>query len=172
MVAAIVCVDNNWGIGYNGKLLANIPEDMKLFKERTTNNVVIMGRKTYDSLPSKPLPNRVNIVITSKVDECNIDDNGTIFTTMDFIKLFLNTLSPDSPIDYYIIGGGKIYEELLPFCNTCYVTKVNEAYEDVDTYFPNLDEHAEWYEWFEESSEIKVYRGTEYKFCIYENMYL
>ena len=55
MISAIVCADKNWGIGYQGKLLAYIPEDMRFFKEKTTNNVVIMGRKTYDSLSAKPL---------------------------------------------------------------------------------------------------------------------
>ena len=64
MIAAIVAVDNNWGIGYNGELLERIPEDMKYFKELTQNKPIIMGRKTWDSLPKKPLPNRINIIIT------------------------------------------------------------------------------------------------------------
>ena len=63
MISAIVAVDNNWGIGYNGKLLENIPNDLKHFKELTTNNIVVMGSKTWDSLPNKPLPNRFNIII-------------------------------------------------------------------------------------------------------------
>lgn len=169
MVASIVCVDKNWGIGYQGRLLAHIPEDMKLFKEMTTNNVVIMGRKTYESLPVKPLPHRVNIVITSKVDGFEIDENGTIFTIMEFIKIFLNTLSPDSPIDYYIIGGGQIYKELLPYCDTSYVTKVDRAYENVDVYFPNLDFSKEWEMW-DEDHEVKKYNGIKYMFCVYENI--
>jgi dihydrofolate reductase len=64
MISAIVAVDNNWGIGYNGNLLEHIPDDMKFFKKLTTGNVVIMGRKTWDSLPVKPLPDRLNLVIT------------------------------------------------------------------------------------------------------------
>ena len=66
MIKAIVAVDENWGIGYNGDLLEHVPEDLKRFKELTTNNIVVMGRKTWDSLPKKPLPNRLNIVVTSK----------------------------------------------------------------------------------------------------------
>ena len=64
MISAIVAVDNNWGIGFNGDLLEHIPEDLKYFKEITDNHWVIMGRKTWDSLPKKPLPNRTNVVIT------------------------------------------------------------------------------------------------------------
>ena len=64
MISAIVAVDNNWGIGYNGKLLERIPEDLKYFKELTNNNVIVMGRKTWNSLPVNPLPNRTNIIIT------------------------------------------------------------------------------------------------------------
>lgn len=66
MISAIVAVDENWGIGYNGDLLEHIPEDLKYFKTLTDGNTIIMGRKTWDSLPKKPLPNRFNVVITSQ----------------------------------------------------------------------------------------------------------
>lgn len=172
MISAIVCVDKNWGIGYQGNLLAYIPEDMRFFKEKTTNNVVIMGRKTYESLPFKPLPNRTNIVITSNISSpcevCEIDENGTIFMTIDFVKLYLSTLHPDTPIDYYVIGGGQLYKELLPYCNKSNVTKLNHSFENVDTYFPNLDNEKEWME--TESGEEKMYLGIQYKFCIYEKV--
>lgn len=168
MISAIVCVDKNWGIGYKGELLSYIPEDMKFFKEMTTNSVVIMGRKTYDSLPVKPLPNRTNIVITSKVNGHEINEDGVMFVSLEFIKLYLQTLSPISPINYYIIGGGQIYEELLQYCHTSYVTKINCAYKNVDIYFPNLDKMKDWEEWIEESDEKKEYHGLEYEFCVYE----
>jgi dihydrofolate reductase len=168
MVYAIVSVDKNWGIGYNGKLLAYIPEDMRFFKEKTTNNIVIMGRKTYESLSTKPLPHRINIVVTSKIDKpCVIEDN-TMFVTMDFIKMFLSTLSPNNPMNYYIIGGGQIYKELLPFCDTAYVTKLDHAYGDVDTYFPNLDEIENWEEWYVSDSGYDGYNAVDYRFCIYK----
>ena len=66
MISAIVAVDNNWGIGYNGNLLEHIPEDLKHFKTITTNHTVVMGSKTWDSLPKKPLLNRINIIISNK----------------------------------------------------------------------------------------------------------
>ena len=170
MISAIVCVDNNWGIGYNGNLLAHIPEDMNFFKEKTTNNVVIMGRKTYESLPFKPLPNRINIVVTSNItspcEVCEIDENETIFMTIDFAKLYLSTLHQDSKVDYYVIGGGQLYKELLPYCDNAYITKVNYEYKNIDTYFPNLDENEKW-EMVKDGDE-KVYNEIKYKFCIYE----
>lgn len=167
MISAIVCVDKNWGIGYQGKLLTHIPDDMKFFKEMTTNNVVIMGRKTYESLTIKPLPNRTNIVVTSKSNNIKNED-GTMFVSMEFIKRYLETLSPISPINYYIIGGGQIYKELLPYCHTAYVTKINCSYKNVDTYFPNLDEMKDWEEWIDEDDKNREYYGLEYKFCVYE----
>ena len=166
MISAIACVDENWGIGCQNKLLINIPEDMTFFREKTKNSVVIMGRKTYDSLFIKPLPNRINIVITSKVDKVVIDETATIFVTMDFIKAYLNTLSPNSPIDCYIIGGGQIYKELLPYCDKSYITKVNYAFEDVDVYFTNLDNDQYWE--MTEISDKKSYRGIQYEFCVYK----
>ena len=166
MVSAIACVDKNWGIGFQGELLINIPEDMMFFREKTGNNIVIMGRKTYDSLSTKPLPNRINVVITSKVGKTTIDENGVIFTTMDFVKVYLSTLPSNSPVDYYVIGGGQIYKELLPYCNNAYVTKVNYTFENTDTYFPNLENDKDW-EMTENSAE-KIYRGTRYNFCTYK----
>lgn len=166
MVSAIACVDKNWGIGFQNKLLVSIPEDMTFFKEKTKNNIVIMGRKTYDSLSAKPLPNRINIVVTSKVNAASINENGTIFVTMDLAKAYLKLLQSNDFINCYVIGGGKIYKELLPYCNKSYITKVNYAFENVDSYFPNLDNIKDWE--MKGSSDKKIYRGIKYEFCIYE----
>lgn len=167
MVSAIVCVDKNWGIGYQGNLLARIPEDMRFFRDKTKYGVIIMGRKTYDSLPSKPLPYKTNIVVTSKIDGlCQVDEKGTIFVTMDFIKLYLETLHPDTPVHYFVIGGGQIYKELLPYCNNAYVTKVERTYNAVDTYFPDLDEMSDWH--ISEIEPSRKYNGVKYRFTIYE----
>lgn len=167
MISAIVCIDENFGIGSNGDLLVHIPEDMKFFKEKTTNNVVIMGRKTYDSLPVKPLPNRTNAVVTSKINKpCEIDDNGVYFVSMDFIKEFLDILPRYAEeADCYIIGGGQIYKELLPYCKYAYVTKVYCSYNNVDTYFPNIENMTDWE--IEYENEIKECNGVKYQFCTY-----
>ena len=163
MIAAVVAVDENWGIGSNNELLAHISEDLKNFKKLTKNNVVIMGRKTYESLPNKPLPNRVNVVISSK--NHTLEDKGIIFVSMDYIKTFLGTQSSNALADCFIIGGGMIYKELLPYCEKVYVTKIHHAYENVDTYFPNVDKMPEWE--MTMISENKKYNDIEYQFCIY-----
>ena len=166
MISAIVCVDNNWGIGSNNDLLVSIPEDMKRFKEKTVGNVVIMGRKTYESLPVKPLPNRVNVVVTSDVEKIKKDNaDGVAFITMDCAKVYLDTLTTYSLIDYYIIGGGQIYKELLPYCDCVYVTKVNRTYENADTFFPNIDEMSEWK--IKNTGKTKEYDGIKYQFYEY-----
>ena len=163
MIAAIVAVDNNWGIGYNGDLLEKIPEDMKYFKELTTNSVVVMGRKTWDSLPKKPLPNRTNIVITNQEKS---DENGAKFMTLEEAMQYAIV---NRPTDVFIIGGGQIYEKLLPICNRIYVTKILKNHKDVDTYFPNLDKDPEW-----ETSTCTELRFSEkdipYAFLTYDRI--
>jgi dihydrofolate reductase len=137
MISAIVAVDNNWGIGFNGDLLEHIPEDLKYFKALTDGNVVVMGRKTWDSLPNRPLPNRTNIVITNNT---NMEGQAEFMDLTDTMLYFIYNKNDD----IFIIGGGKIYEELLPMCNRVYVTKIFKDHDQVDTYFPNLDESDKW----------------------------
>lgn len=168
MIACIVAADNNWGIGSNNDLLAHIPEDMKMFKEITTGGSIVVGRKTYDSLPKKPLPNRTNIIITSEAKEKpELKKSNTIIANMEYIKTWL---SNDEVIrdnnGIYIIGGGMIYKELLPFCERVYITKIHQTYDNADTYFPNIDDMPEWE--MTSSSEIKEYNGVRYQFCIYD----
>lgn len=170
MIAAVVCVDQNYGIGSKNDLLAHIPEDMKMFKEITTGGAVVVGRKTYDSLPKKPLPDRQNIIITSKVKrKPKIQRDGTIHSNMKYIQAWL--LQPEvinENCGIYVIGGGMIYKELLPFCERVYITKVLHAYEDVDTYFPNIDEMPEWE--MTSASEVKEHNGIQYQFCVYDRV--
>lgn len=147
MIAAIVCVDKNLGIGSCGQLLESYPEDMTFFKKKTSGNIVIMGRKTWDSLPKKPLSNRLNVIITSKPIE---NTDSIIFITMeDFIKQ-LDELKKD-PRDIYIIGGASIYEQLLSYCDKIYMTVIPKVYEKADTFFPQLN-FKKWKKIKEEST--------------------
>lgn len=139
MISAIVAVDNNWGIGFNGDLLEHIPEDLKYFKQLTSGCVVVMGRKTWDSLPKKPLPNRLNIVITSQ--ERHFEEMAAFIPFSEAVSRLKRSPKED---DWFIIGGGQIYKELLPYCDRVYVTKIFKDHDQVDTYFPNLDESDEW----------------------------
>lgn len=162
MISAIVAVDNNWGIGFNGDLLEHIPEDLKYFKELTSGHCVMMGRKTWDSLPKKPLPNRKNYIISSS-QPAILGDN-TIRFQMDDAITFLNYTWED----IFIIGGGKIYKELLPYCDRVYVTKIFKDHDQVDTYFPNLDESDEWAPAMQ--SALYTYKDLTYQFWQYDRI--
>lgn len=143
----IVAVDKNWGIGKDGKLLASIRDDMEFFRDMTTGNVVVMGRKTLDSLPGgRPLSDRVNIVLTSnkKFERKGVVTCHTLSEVEEEIKQY-------KPESVFCIGGGSVYRMMLDMCDTAYVTKIDYAY-DADTYFPNLDEMSDW-EVCEESPE-------------------
>lgn len=165
MISAIVAIDSNYAIGNKNGLLAHIPADMKHFKDLTMGSTVVMGRKTYDSLPKKPLPHRLNLVITSKVkNQYEIQDDGSIFISMEYVKNWL--INRKAVGDYvFIIGGGQIYKELLPYCDKIYLTKIFHAYEDADTYFPNIEEMDEWK--LAKEGEFQEYNGLEYQFCEY-----
>ena len=166
MISAIVAVDENWGIGFNGELLEKIPEDMKYFKELTTSNTVVMGRKTWDSLPIKPLPNRGNFIISRETPL--LMENKAIRMNLDMIK---DTMEANKDENYFIIGGGQIYKELLPLCDRVYVTKIFKSHENVDTYFPDLDEPEMWDTWrVTEQSEVKVYNDIMYQFWTYDRI--
>ena len=161
MISAIVAVDNNWGIGFNGDLLEHSPEDLKYFQELTSGNVVVMGYKTWESLPKKPLPNRKNIIITTKA----ISDPNASFWSYEFTEAFLKTRKD---LNFFIIGGGQIYEKLLPLCDRVYVTKIFKDHDQVDTYFPNLDVSDEWAPAMQ--SALHTYKDLTYQFWQYDRI--
>ena len=131
----IVAADKNWGIGKDNKLLVSIPSDMKFFRQETMRKVVVMGRKTLESFPNGlPLKNRTNVVLTS--DKNYQVKDAVIVHSIDEVLEELKKYDDD---EIYVIGGGKVYEELLPYCDVAHVTKIDFAFE-ADTHFPNLDE--------------------------------
>ena len=162
MISAIVAVDNNWGIGFNGDLLEHIPEDLKYFKELTTGHVVVMGTNTWNSLPIKPLPKRGNIIISS-ADRLIMCKNTLRLHMEDVIDYFDYTND-----DVFIIGGGSIYKQLLPFCDRVYVTKIFKDHENVDTYFPNLDESEEWAPAM--CGNLRTHNDLSYQFWQYDRI--
>ena len=163
MISAIVAVDENFGIGFNGDLLEHIPEDLKHFKQLTTNKTIIMGRKTWESLPNKPLPNRLNIVVTSK--ERSFEEM-TVFTSFEEVYSRATHIMPED--EWFIIGGGSIYKEFLPICDKVYLTKIMVSHENVDTYFPNIELMDNWK--CIEQSEIKQYNDISYQFKTYSRI--
>ena len=157
----IVAVDEKWGIGYKNELLVRIPADQRFFRETTTGNVVIMGRKTLESFPGgQPLKNRTNIVITSKEDY-QVKDAIVVHSVEEALEQVKDV--PGENI--YVIGGASIYEQMLSLCDTAHVTKINYTYQ-ADTYFPNLDEMPEWQ--ITGESEEQTYYDIEYTFVKYE----
>ncbi len=158
----IVAVDKNWAIGKDNKLLVSIPDDMKFFRETTTGKVVVMGRKTLESFPnSKPLPNRVNIVLTR--DKAYDAKGAVVVHSKEELD---NELKKYNTEDIFIIGGESIYRLMLDECDRAFVTYVDYGY-DADTYFPNLDEASNWK--LAEESEEQTYYDIEFYFRTYIN---
>lgn len=156
----IVAADQNWAIGKNNKLLISIPRDMKFFQQETMGNVVVMGRKTLESLPGKlPLQSRENIILTRNPD---FQAKGAV--TVHSVEELFERLKDYQDRKVFVAGGGEIYRQLLPFTDVVHVTKIWNSY-DADTYFPNLDESEEWY--IEEESEEQTYFDLEYVFLKY-----
>jgi dihydrofolate reductase len=142
MISAIVAVDNNWGIGFNGELLERIPVDMMNFKMLTENHMVVCGRKTWESIPKRPLSRRLAIVLSNKGFKV---EPGAVFINMDHLKVHLDQVKDDPEMEWFVIGGGEVYKQLLPYCDKIYVTKIFKEHDDVDTYFPNLDNSSDWH---------------------------
>ena len=137
MIYAIVHADREWGIGKNNDMMFSIPKDMKFFRETTTGYTVVMGGNTLRSFPGgKPLKNRVNIVLSRGQvrDDCVI--------VRSYGELF-DELKKRKEEDVFVIGGGEVYRELLPYCHGALVTKV-DAVGGATVFFPNLDEHADF----------------------------
>jgi len=128
--------DESGQIGYQNKLLCKLKGDLKYFKEKTTGLVVVMGRKTHQSI-GKPLPNRTNIILTTDVnyeaDDCYIYN--------DFDSL-INDYNQYSEDEVFIIGGTSLYEQFLPIANTIYLTRIHNKFDNADAHFPkiNMDE--------------------------------
>ena len=156
----IVAVDENWAIGLNGGLLVRIPGDMEWFRKKTTGKVVVMGRKTLESLPGgQPLGKRTNIILSRdpKFQRKNAVTVPSFSQAMELLKQY-------DPEDIYVIGGESIYRQFLPYADTIHVTKIMYQYQ-ADTFFPNLDQMEEWE--MEEESEEQTYFDLEYFFQKY-----
>ena len=157
MLSLIVAIAENNVIGKDNKLIWHISEDLKRFKSITSGNTMLMGRKTFESLPGV-LPNRKHVILTRdknySVDNPNVE---IIHSKEEIINRF-----KDSPVEVFIIGGGQIYNEFLPYADKLYLTKVLKDFEG-DTSFPHVDEN-EWS--VDYSSEILTNEkdGLQYQF--------
>lgn len=135
----IVAVDSEWGIGYKGGLLAAVKADLANFRRLTLGKTVVYGSKTLLTFPgAKPLGNRTNIVL-SKNPSFSPEGAAVAASIEELLSLTKNI----NPEDIFVIGGGSVYRQLLPYCGKGYVTKFDKSFEK-DVYFPDLDKSDDW----------------------------
>ncbi len=163
---SIVAVDRNWGIGENNRMPWKIPGEQLFFKEKTYGGIVIMGRKTLESLPGgRPLEGRRNIVMTRNPD---FKKDGVEIAESP--EVLLSLVRGEDSRNVFLIGGSQIYRLLTPYCREAYITKVKGKY-DVDTYHPDLDRDSDWHI-TDVSEEIVSSNGIAYTRYVYENIFL
>jgi dihydrofolate reductase len=156
MIYLVVAVSKNRVIGGDNKLLWNLPEDLKRFKKITTNQAIVMGRKTHLSI-GKSLPNRLNIILTNNFRwNSPLGDNCVVcYSIEEVIERFKHR-------DLYVIGGGEIYKQFLPIADRIFLTLIDKEFKG-DTYFPNLNS-----DWVEDKIESHKNDDFEYHFIDYK----
>lgn len=162
----IVAMDRNRGIGKNNTLPWRIPEDLKHFKEETTGKTVVMGRKTYESI-GKPLPNRVNIVVTRQHNWWPFKDlRDDLYTAYSLRNALQLASAAQQPI--YIIGGAQIYEQALPVVDQLIITHVDGEF-DCDAHFPEYNADS-WQLTCSKALHSAQAPGGLLQMCYYERM--
>lgn len=141
-LSIIVAIASDGAIGRANDLLWHLPADLKRFKELTTGHTILMGRKTFESLPRGPLPNRRNIIISRSLPT---QPGAEVYPT---IQQAMEACASDEEV--FIIGGGEIYRQLLPNTERIYLTRVQASFPDAEVFFPELDPT----EWIEEAREV------------------
>ena len=158
---ALAAVDKNWAIGNRGGLLVQIPEDQKLFRQETLGKVLVMGRKTLQSLPGgRPLYGRRTLVLTR--DRSFHCSGAEIYHDLDSLLAKLRTLPSDR---IYICGGESVYRQFLPYLDSADITMIDYCYQ-ADRHFPDLDGDPAWQ--LTQESEEKTYFDLCYTFRHYE----
>ncbi len=158
-ISIIVAIASNYAIGKDNDLLWHISKDLKRFKEITKNHYIIMGKRTYYSLPVRPLPNRVSMILTDVIGE-SIDNCVMAYSIEDAIEKM------DSDKENFIIGGGSIYKQFMPLANKLYITRVHKNFE-ADTFFPEISE-KKWELTSSENIDDDNQNDFKYTFEIYD----
>lgn len=159
MISIIVCIAQNGAIGFENKLLYWLPNDLKRFKQLTTGNTIIMGRRTFESLPKGALPNRRNIVLSRQ--EGITFEGAECFPSLEEALKHCSTQE-----DIYIIGGATVYEQAMPLADRLLVTEVENTPDNADAFFPNIDLHV-WQIAQSESHPIDEKHNFPYAFVDY-----
>lgn len=130
-ISIISAVAKNGAIGFKNRLLYRLPDDLKFFKKITTGSVVVMGGNTYKSLPNGPLPNRINVVVSTSIENDGYD-NLIVFNNSDEMLNFIE----NTKYDVYIIGGASMYNMFIDIADELYLTEIDAEPADYDTLFP------------------------------------
>lgn len=157
-LSLVVAMAQNRAIGKDNQLLWHLSDDLKHFKALTSGHTIVMGRKTYESFPRRPLPNRYHIVLSSSF-HLNDEHVKTVASLQDALEAL-----PEKD-ESFVIGGGQIYRMFLPYCSKAYVTEVKAEFE-ADTFFPELPED----EWRLEDSgfwQKDEASGLEFRYVVY-----
>ena len=133
MISIIVAIAANYAIGKQGGLLCHLPEDLKHFKAVTSGRTVIMGERTFYSLPKHPLPNRRNIVITDQPGK-TFDGAEAAYSIDEAVQL-----ANANKEEAFVIGGGMVYRQFMDIADKLYNTHIHHSWEDADTFFPIIE---------------------------------
>lgn len=159
MISIIAAVDRRMGIGHENKLLFWLPNDLKRFKTLTTGHTIIMGRKTFESLPKGALPNRRNIVLSARPEtRC---PGAEVFSSLEEA---LGHCAPDEQV--YIIGGASVYRQALPLADMLCLTEIDAEAPQADAYFPKVDPET-WQEKSRDSHPVDEKHPCPYAFVDY-----
>lgn len=158
MLSISVAISENNIIGGDNTLLWRIPEDLGRFKENTMNHTIIMGRKTFESLP-KVLPGRHHVILTRDKTYAVDSKDVTIVHSLEEILGNYNNIEEE----VFIIGGGELYNLTFPYCKKIYLTKIKKCFENGDTYFPDID-YRKWKITYSSGEKINPKDGLEFEF--------
>ncbi len=161
MISIIVAASQNNAIGKNNQLLWHISQDLKRFKQLTTGKTIIMGRKTFESLPNGALPNRKNIVVTR-----NPQFNAPNTLSVNSLEQAFQVCNAQE--ECFVIGGGDIYQQAMLYANKIYLTRIYAHFE-ADTFFPQIDP-LQWQITKQENFEILNTNFLKYSFFLYEKI--
>ncbi|MEC5422519.1 dihydrofolate reductase [Virgibacillus sp. C22-A2] len=160
MISLLLAMDRNRVIGLNKDLPWHLPKDLRFFKEKTTGETIIMGRKTYESMGGA-LPNRKNVILTR-----NEADYPAGVDTINDLKTVQKWSKENPEKEFFVIGGGAVFEQALPYADRMYITWIDESF-DGDTYFPDYTEE-EWILTSKEKGERNDTNPYDYYFLQYD----
>lgn len=161
-ISIVAALADDFAIGYKKKLPWNLPADMKHFKNLTTGHTVVMGKRTFESLPNGPLPNRTNIVLTTMLSEGVVEGYFEADSLEDALELCSNAEQ------LFVIGGAAVYQQCMDSVDSMYLTWVHGDFK-ADTYFPEID-FSKWKEVSREDHPADEKNEYPYSFSVYERV--